>query len=198
MPAIRQPKSHYLLPLNSMIFNSKSSANLPLESQRDIKTKSTTTIAHIPVEEQDDDITALPPPPAMTVLQKYNTTDFAASSLRSASSDEERETAPRRVLKRSRSMDDLVAGGKKPSIWRRFVAALKKPFRAEKQPEKPKVLVISGPSGFQHLQTGSACLFGQHPSVNNDTAESDTAEDDTTEGNTEDWETERASGSFHG
>ena len=95
-------------------------------------------------------------------------------------------------------MDDLVAGGKKISIWRRFVQALKKPFRAEKQPEKPKVMVIGAPYNFQHLQIGSACLLGLHPSINDDTVESHTAEDDTAEGNTEDWETERASESFHG
>ena len=168
-----------------MVFKSKSSVNLPLNPQRDIKSKSTTNVAQIPVEERDDSITALPPPPAIPGPRKYKTSDLIASLLNFVGSEEALEALPDQTLQRSKSMDDLNVGDKKVSVWRRFVKALKKPFRGKKKPKIQKRLVIGAPSDFQHVQTGSACLT--RPSPNEDTAE----------GNAEDWETIRASESFN-
>lgn len=111
MPAVQHHKSHYLLPLNSMIFKSKSSANLPSDNQRNIYTKSTTTLAH-PIEQPDDELTALPPPPVPTkpVRRKEKMPDLAASSQRSQASAEHLVDVPHPALKRSWSTGDLEDG----------------------------------------------------------------------------------------
>ena len=189
MSAMQKQKSHHLLPLNSMVFKSKSSSNLPLATQRNIYSSSTTTLANIPGEEQDDNITALPPPPTQPVRRKTKTQDLTASPLRLGGFNEDREAAIGQTFPRSQSMDELASDNKKhkkDSVWRRLVEAIRKSFRADKEQHQPRGLAIGGPTEFKHVQTGTACLSGQQPSANNDA-----------EGETEDWETVRASKSFH-
>ncbi|KAF2441689.1 hypothetical protein P171DRAFT_76617 [Karstenula rhodostoma CBS 690.94] len=194
MPAPQHQKSHYLLPLNSMIFKSKSSTNLPVTNQRNIYTKSTTTLAHLSVEEPDEELTALPLADALAnpVRRKPKKHDLAVSSLRSRGSTEYLEDAPHPALRPSRSTGDLEGryledDKKKESVWRRLIATFKKPFRKDKQPvAEPKEMVIGGPTDFKHLQTGTACLPGQPvlPAPENDDAE---------DGTSGDWETVRQS-----
>lgn len=186
---MQKHKSHHLLPLNSMIFKSKSATNLPLTSQRNIYSRSTTTLTNIPIEEQDDTITALPPPPAQSIRRKTKTQDLATSSLRLESSNDQQEIMPYQTLQRSQSLDDSALGNrknKKGSVWRRLIKAIKKPFHTEKEQPQPKGLSIGGPTEFKHVQTGTACLSGPPRSANNDA-----------EGEAEDWETTRASESFY-
>jgi hypothetical protein len=198
MPDVQHQKSHYLLPLNSMLFKSKSSSNLPSTNQRNIYTRSTTTLANVPVEQPDDELTALPPVPALPLVlapakpirRKAKKQHLAVTSLRSQGSAEHHEDVEHPALRRSKSMVDLegsdvVEGDKKKeSVWRRLVEALKKPFRKDKEPvAQPKEMVIGGPTDFKHLQTGTACLPSQPELQKNDTEE-DTSGD---------WETVRPS-----
>ncbi|KAJ4357878.1 uncharacterized protein N0V89_002455 [Didymosphaeria variabile] len=193
MPALQHQKSHYLLPLNSTIFKSKSSTNLPSTNQRNIFAKSTTTLAHNPIEEPDEELTALPPPPAPAkpIPRKPNTQELVPSTVRVQGAAENPEDAPHQALRCSRSMGDLEGGDveagdekRKESVWRRLFEALKKPFRKEKEPvEKPRELVIGGPTDFKHIKTGTACLPSQPaPQIEDD--EGDTSGD---------WETMRPS-----
>ncbi|KAK7181536.1 hypothetical protein PSPO01_12426 [Paraphaeosphaeria sporulosa] len=195
MPVPQHRKSHYLLPLNSMIFKSKSSSNLPSTEQRNIHTKSTTTLHRLSmIEQPDEELTALPlAPPNKPIRRTPKNHNPAISSLRSRASTEHLETVPHPALRPSRSMGDLRDGDLKDdkkleSIWRRFILALKKPFRKGKEPvAEPREMVIGGPTDFKHLQTGTACLPG-NPTLpapdNND------PEDQTSSG---DWETVRQS-----
>jgi hypothetical protein len=187
-----------------MIFKSKSSTNLPSTNQRNIYTKSTTTLANAPAERLDDELTALPPVPAQAkpIRRKAKKQDLAVTSLRSQGSAEHHEDVEHPMLRRSKSMADLVGSDveegdkKKDPVWRRLIEALKKPFRKGKEPvAQPKEMVIGGPTDFKHLQTGTGCLPGQPELRKNDT------EDDTLG----DWETVRPSEStfrpsesFHG
>ena len=47
-------------------------------------------------------------------------------------------------------LQDEPAKTQKPSVWRRFLKAIKKPFRKQKEPE----MVIGGPTDFKHVSTG--------------------------------------------
>ncbi|KAF9738796.1 hypothetical protein PMIN01_04079 [Paraphaeosphaeria minitans] len=197
MPAPQHQKSHYLLPLNSMIFKSKSSTNLPSTEQRNIYTKSTTTLHRLSrVEQPDEELTALPLVlPTQPIRRKPKKHDLAVSSLRSRVSTEHLEDVPHPALRPSRSMGDLKDSDledyrKKESIWRRFVLALKKPFRKDKElVAEPREMVIGGPTDFKHLQTGTACLPG-NPVL--PAPEIGDAEDETSG----DWETVRQSESI--
>lgn len=195
MPTPQHQRSHYLLPLSSMIFKSKSSTNLPSTNQRNIYTKSTTTLhRQSMVEQPDDELTALPlaPAPAKPIRRKPKKHDLVISSLRSRSSTEHFEDAPHPALRPSRSMGDLRGSDleedeKKESVWRRLIAAFKKSFCKDKEPvAEPREMVIGGPTDFKHLQTGTACLPGNPilPAPVNDDAEDETSGD---------WETVRQS-----
>ncbi|KAL1612453.1 hypothetical protein SLS60_000680 [Paraconiothyrium brasiliense] len=173
------PKSHYLLPLNSMIFKSKSPTNLPSTNQRNICTKSTTTLAHFPVEEPDEELTALPPAPALAipVRRKLTAQELLPSAVRVQDAAAPPEDNRHPALRRTRSMSDLEGSDgeandekRKESVWRRLFEVLKKPFRKGREPvEKPRELVIGGPTNFKHIQTGTTCLPGQiAPQIDDD------------------------------
>lgn len=195
MPAPQHQKSHYLLPLNSMIFKSKSVTSLSSTEQRNIYTKSSTTLNRLSMvdQQQDDELTALPlAPPTRPVRRQPKKHDLVASSLRSRASFEHLEDVPHPALRPSRSMGDLRDDGlevdkKKESLWQRFILALKNSFRKDRGPvTAPKEMVIGAPTDFKHIQTGTACLPG-NPTLllhGNDDAEDETSGD---------WETVRQS-----
>ncbi|KAJ4294396.1 hypothetical protein N0V90_008086 [Kalmusia sp. IMI 367209] len=160
MPAIQHHKSRHLLPLSSMIFSPKSAFNLRSNNQRNINSKSTTTLAI--TEEPDDEITALPSAPAQSLRRQSKNDDLSKRSIHVHTSI---ETEVRHV----KSLINLEGGKKKKkkSIWRRFVNVLKKRFHKKEAPTPAptpapvpvaKPLIISSPTDFQHLRSGVACL----------------------------------------
>lgn len=189
-----------------MIFKSKSSTNLPSTNQHNICTKSTTTLAHFPVEQPDDALTALPPPPPPPPppvpavvrptrrLQKKQNLTVPPPQLQESA--EKPDELPQLTLGQpeSKHIDDAIPeddAKKKESVWRRLLEALKKRLRKEKESgseAKARQMIISGPTDFQHLRSGIACLPGRPVPQ----------KDDTEVDNPDDWETVRPSESVHG
>ncbi|KAF1960275.1 hypothetical protein CC80DRAFT_590555 [Byssothecium circinans] len=128
--------SRHLLPLSSVIFNSKSNADLKNSTQ------SPTPLEHInEADEPDETITALPQAglssPTYGWLHKKNGSVNVGAV----------PTTP-------------SAAAQKKSVWRRITSKAKKLFRGGKKEQKQepavaveKPMVIGSPTGFTHVST---------------------------------------------